>query len=161
MRQTKLLLASILLGIVGSGSALGQAHVAPARDPEKDKTIRVLLEVMGTQKLMQQMMSQMLDGFRSASPDVPAEFWDRFSKKMDTAALIDLLIPVYDRYYSKEDLDDLIGFYRSALGQKLLTTLPNVMRESMAIGQEWGKKKGEEVQHEIEKQRAQKKPAKR
>ena len=40
--------------------------------------------------------------------------------------------PIYARYFTEQELRDLIAFYRSATGQKVLTTLPNVILEATA-----------------------------
>jgi hypothetical protein len=42
------------------------------------------------------------------------------------------------------------AFYESPTGQKILSTLPQVMAESMKIGQEWGEKIGREAAEEIQ-----------
>ncbi len=35
--------------------------------------------------------------------------------------------------------------YRAPVGQKVVQELPNIMRESMAIGQQWGQQLGSEL----------------
>jgi hypothetical protein len=81
---------------------------------------------------------------------VPNEFWDRFEQKLGSQELVDQLIPIYDKYYTQQDLESLLAFYESPVGQKVLKTMPQVMQESMQIGQVWGQQKAQEVLKEIQ-----------
>ena len=47
------------------------------------------------------------------------------------------------------DIDGLIAFYESPLGRKVTATLPQITRESMTAGQQWGRAKAEEVMREL------------
>lgn len=119
-------------------------------DPLKKKEIEKLLELTGVTKLMDQMADQMLTAMREQkTADVPEEFWDEFRKQIDTNELLTLLIPVYDRHYSLQDLKVVNAFYSTDVGKRMLATLPQVMTESMAIGQKWGEELGTKVGAQI------------
>ncbi len=125
------------------------APAAPI-DPAKEAEIRKLLEITGTVKLVNQMLGQMMDGLRGRSSGLPPEFWDQLQKDMDPAKLVEKLIPVYDKYYSLDDLKAVNAFYQTPAGQHLLQAQPMVMKESMGIGQEWGRAAGMKAMLEIE-----------
>jgi uncharacterized protein len=129
-------------------SALG-AEGGGGISRKKQESIRTLLELTGMSKVVDQVISQMFEQFAKNAPSVPPEAWQRLQKKMKSEELIDLILPVYDKYYTQEDLDGMIAFYRSPVGQKVVRTLPDVSREGFVIGQEWGKRKGEEVIKEL------------
>jgi hypothetical protein len=40
--------------------------------------------------------------------------------------------------------------YASPVGKRLLATLPKITKESMAIGMEWGKRVGAQIEREAE-----------
>lgn len=67
------------------------------------------------------------------------------------------LMSIYDKYYTVEDLKAINAFYESPSGQKVLSTLPQIMQESMKIGQEWGSKIGAQAAEEIKQEKANKK----
>jgi len=123
---------------------------APAVDPAKEVEIRKLLETTGTVKLVNQMLGQMMETLRGRSTGLPPEFWDQLQKDMDPAKLVEKLIPVYDKYYSLDDLKAVNAFYQTPAGQHLLQAQPMVMKESMSIGQEWGRAAGMKAMLEIE-----------
>ena len=62
--------------------------------------------------------------------------------------------PLYDKYYTLDDLKAINAFYASPTGQKVLTSLPQIMQESMKIGQEWGAKIGAQAEEEIKQEKA-------
>jgi len=127
-------------------ASFARADVAPAKRAEIEK----LLQLTGMTKLVDQMKAQMIGSIRQSQPNAPAEFWDKFSAKMDSHQLIEKIVPIYDKYYTVEDLQALNAFYSSPVGHKILATLPNVMQESMRVGQEWGGELAQEAAHEIQ-----------
>jgi len=60
-----------------------------------------------------------------------------------------LAIPLYDKYYSPEDLKGLIQFYATPVGQKTLTVLPKLMPELQDEGRKWGEGLGRESMLEV------------
>lgn len=119
---------------------------------EKRQEIEKMLRLTGMEKLMDQMKTQMITGLKAQLTRVPDEFWTKFQEKMDTKELLEKIIPLYDKYYTTEDLKAVNAFYQSPAGQKILSTLPQIMQESMKIGQEWGKKIGKQAADEAEQE---------
>lgn len=128
--------------------ASAQTEIPAAKRQEIEKMLRLT----GMEKLMGQMKTQMITGLKTQIPQVPQEFWTRFESRMDMRTLLEKIIPLYDKYYTTEDLKAVNAFYESTAGQKVLATLPKIMQESMAIGQEWGKKIGEQAAAEAEQE---------
>jgi len=125
--------------------------VRPVIDPDKEKAIRKLLDLTGSSKIGMQIAQQMIATFRSSQSSVPDEFWVEFSKKIKPDDLINMIIPIYDKHYSKEDLEGLTTFYESPLGQKVIASIPQITSESMQVGQQWGEALGKEVVQELQK----------
>jgi hypothetical protein len=71
---------------------------------------------------------------------------------MDVNELIEKLMPIYDKYYTLEDLKAVNAFYESPAGQRLLVVAPMAMQDAMKIGQEWGEKLGKEAATEAEQE---------
>lgn len=71
---------------------------------------------------------------------------------MDMGSLTEEIIPLYDKYYTLEELKAINAFYQSPVGQKVLSTSPQIFQESVAIGQKWGEKMGKEASDEFEKE---------
>lgn len=122
------------------------------RDAEKEKAVRQLLEMTGASKLALQVMDQMLVSMKQAMPNVPDEFWTRFRKKIKSDDLTNQIAPIYGKYYTKDDLKQIIAFYNTPIGRKMIAVTPQISRESMTVGQEWGRKLGEEAVQEMKQE---------
>jgi hypothetical protein len=125
------------------------AQPEPTPSNPKEALIRDLLKTVGTTDLMEQMKRQIFDSFRKMAPSAGDDIWRELERRFDVNELTEKLVPIYDKYYSAEDLKGIVQFYRSPLGQRVLSTMPKVLSESMAIGQEWGRRKGEEIEKEL------------
>lgn len=128
-------------------------------DPAKEADIRRLLEVSGTKDLMMQTMQDMEKTIKpmmtSALP--PGEyreklvdlFFNKFHSNMNTQELLDMIIPVYDRYFSAAEVKGLLKFYETPLGQKSLSVLPKMIVELQETGRKWGENLGRQCMKEV------------
>lgn len=130
----------LVLAVVISAQSFAQTTGSPAIAHAKE-----LLVAMGTAKNAKQVIEMMVASYKQNMPEVPTVFWDEFQKEISMDELIDLVAPIYAKYYTDDELVQLIAFYKSPLGQKLTDKLPAITQESFAAGQEWGKKVGEKV----------------
>ena len=46
-------------------------------------------------------------------------------------------------------INKMIEFYQTPLGKKLVSTLPQIMQESMQVGQSWGKEVGDKIYNSL------------
>ena len=139
-----LLLAVIVI------SSLVPAHAEMSK--EKKQEIEKMLQLTGMEKTMTQMKNQMISSIKDKFTKLPDSFWDKVQKEMDMRGLLEQIIPLYDKYYTLEDLKAVNGFYQSPAGQKIISTMPQIMQESMKIGQEWGERVVRKVTTEAEKE---------
>jgi uncharacterized protein len=58
---------------------------------------------------------------------------------VSASELVDLLVPFYKKHYTEEELKQMIEFYKSPLGQKIVEKLALISQDSYIIGVEWGK----------------------
>ena len=84
------------------------------------------------------MMGQMIPALKQMAPQAPDSFWDECMEEFDDDALVDLVVPIYDKHLSAEDVKALLTFYQSPSGQRVIKALPAIMAESMSAGQQWG-----------------------
>ncbi|GEL10959.1 hypothetical protein SAMN05192550_1964 [Flavobacterium glycines] len=110
-----------------------------AQNPTKTEKIKQLLELSGSGKMGIQVMDQMMSSFKSSYSVVKQEFWEEFKKEINPDDIENMILPIYDKYYTEADIDQLTAFYKSPIGKKMIQTMPLVMRESMVAGQNWGK----------------------
>ena len=112
-------------------------------DPAKEKAIRHLMEVTGTSKLGDNMTEAVSFQVKNAmSRRLPADRLDKFmadfnqklSAKGPSSEVVDAQIPIYAQHFSMEDLQSMIQFYESPVGQRMVKALPAVLQESQRTG---------------------------
>lgn len=116
-----------------------------AQQTEKQANIRKFLELTGTQKMAEMMTNNMLNSIKASTKGVDSTFFAEFQKEVKFDGLLDQLIPIYDKYYSDTEIKELLQFYQSPVGQKVIATLPAITQEAMVIGQGWGKELSEKI----------------
>ena len=131
--------------------ALGAAGQAVAAQPS-EKQVRELFEVMHMDRMFGQMNTQMVTVMGQAVPCVPASYWQGFIDGDGARAVVDRMVPVFQRHFSAEEIDGLLKFYRSPLGQKVIAEMPATMAEGMQIGRQWGQQRAQEMLGQLQKQ---------
>ncbi len=107
-------------------------------DPKKEADIRKLIAATGEVALARQAMAQMRVSLQQLVPETPDSFWDEFMDEVKDEELIALLVPIYDRHLSHEDVKALLAFYTSPAGRRVIKALPSIAAESMKAGETWG-----------------------
>ena len=146
--MTRAVLAAFcgLLLTISPAAAQGPAASRPVAAATA-ASVRRLLAVTGATKLMLSTMETMIAGQRQANPQIPAGFWDAFMAhaRRDTTRLLELLVPIYAAHLTRSEIEELLRFYLSPVGQRLTAVQPDILRESTLAGQQWGEVIGRAV----------------
>lgn len=142
MRSLKMVLAALLCLHLALPSAM-----ADELTPEKRADIEKLLQVTDTLSLSKQMgmsvINQILKAKQAEKSEIPPEDIESLrniiSEVIDTnlGTLKEMFIPLYHRHFSATEIKSLIDFYNSEVGKKTVKVMPQLMQESMMIGQLW------------------------
>ena len=147
----KHVLAISVLILAGS-MATAAAAQTPAQNPTvqaspqidaeraaKRADIRKLIELTGAANISADALQKMIEPLKASYPQVPEEFWNTFVHEVHSDELVDLVIPIYDKYYTHAEIQELMRFYQSPVGQKTIKVLPKLSAEAIDAGQEWGR----------------------
>lgn len=115
----------------------------------KTENIKKLLELTGSGNMGAQVAQNMITSFKTSLPNVPQEFWDNCAKEMDADAIVKLVIPIYEKYYTDEDIKQINEFYQSETGKKMIKVMPMIVQESMEVGKTWGMEIGQKVMKDL------------
>ena len=102
--------------------------------PQKAQLILKLMDINGTHTAMENQLNQIIA--RSSSQDA-----QKLKDLVNVNDILKQLVPVFDRYYSEEDLKDLIAFYESPLGQKVMRVTPLLMKDTLQATLDYFKNK--------------------
>ena len=142
MRKSILRLLPVVFFVSAVCAQTTQSPVSPSMNAEqsaKRAEIRRLIELTGAANVSADALRQIIAPLKAGYPQVPQQFWDTFEKEVRSDELIDLVIPIYDKYYTRDEIHDLTLFYQSPVGQKTIKVLPKLSAEAIDAGQEWGK----------------------
>jgi len=123
-----------------------QAMLSTGDDPASKEDIQKLFEVMQIHQQMRQVMDAMMkqqtamidETLKKRYPQTSADKIARANrmivetvKDMPMDAMLDDMIPIYQRHFSKTDIDAMRTFYASPTGQKMMREMPELTSESM------------------------------
>jgi|SRR5579871_3565365 len=124
---------------------------------EKRAEIERLLKLTGVEKALTDSMNSMLTNLQvrveKDYPATPQDFWVKFKAKVSVHDLIEQMVPVYDRYYTLEDLKAANAFFDSPAGRKVVESGPMITRDCADVGSVWGQKISQQAVDEIAKAR--------
>jgi len=118
-----------------------------AADPSgaKARDIRKLLEASGIYDQLNLMKNNLLNqysmGFSRAYPKMPDAFWQEYYQligQQDIDALVERMIPVYDKNMSHEVVRKLIEMFETPFWEEWKVKMPAISREAGQIGSVWG-----------------------
>ena len=128
-------------------------------DAKKEADIRRMMELTGAGALGMQVMKNMESSVRPMMEDTlpPGAyrdklidlFFQKFHAQATQESLVDLVVPIYDRHFSDEEVKQLIAFYESPIGKKAVSELPQIVTESQQAGGAWGRDLGRKCMQEV------------
>jgi len=127
--------------------------------PQKQADIERLLEMTGTMTLGQQMgvafISQMTDVLRQAHPEIPQRLLDGLAKEINAVIEANLqgykslVVQLYHQHFTDDEIKELISFYATPIGQKLVAVTPQLIAESAEAGQKWGQSLRPQIEERV------------
>jgi hypothetical protein len=88
------------------------------------------------------------EGFKRKVPDAtPAQlaevddFAEKLFQGMPIDEMVNAMVPIYQKHLTREDIDSIVAFYSSPVGQKLQREQPAMMQEGMKVGGEIGRRR--------------------
>lgn len=100
-------------------------------------SVAKLVALTNTSEVVMTSMREMLPFIKNAVPDAPEAFWQDLMNELNPQELQKLLIPIYQKNFSEEEIQGLITFYQSPLGQKYIGLQMNMMDDSAQAAQMW------------------------
>jgi hypothetical protein len=144
MKHRYFLLAGLLL--VATATLGQQPAPSPGDAPASKEDIQRLFDVMQIHQQMHQVMDAMMKQqkamidqtlkkrYPQTSPEKIAradQLIAETMKNMPMDAMLDDMIPIYQKHFSKTDIDAMSTFYSSPTGQKMMREMPVLTSEAM------------------------------
>jgi len=122
--------------------------VAPVQAATKQEKIHELIEVTEVSHQMELALDSLwpliIERGREANPNVPPELWDQvrviggeeFSKSLPE--VLAQFERMYDISFTEEEIDALLGFYKSPIGNSVMHKLSEIAPQTATLGEAWG-----------------------
>ena len=137
-------------------SSLGLFASADELTAAKRANIEQLLQVTNTMALATQFgqkaaqdAAQMTQKLR---PDIPQHVIDMLPGEVmavfteNSSALEEKMIDIYHQNLSDTEIRELLAFYSSDIGRKVIRVMPAMAAQSMQAGQQWGESLGPQIE---------------
>lgn len=125
--------------------------------------VNALTQIFSRETVEAQMRGMIMRNVPAGKEKEAEEFIQEFSKEFSAEApkhidgLKAKVAVIYDKYYSAQDIKDLIAFYKTPIGQKSVAIAPKIAIESMQIGQGWGMELGKQIGERVNKRLSERK----
>jgi uncharacterized protein len=127
---------------------LGLSAFAQTGDdtPASKEDVENYLQVMHSHEMMANMVNAMTKPMHQMAHEqclkdkdqLPSDcearmnqYMDSMMKEMPWDEIMDSMVPVYQKHFTKGDLEALTAFYSSPTGQKVLKEMPGIMADAM------------------------------
>jgi hypothetical protein len=90
-------------------------------DASYSATLKKMFDASGSSETFQTVISQIFTTFKQRTGDANSAFFDEFEKEFLKASindLVEMLVPVYQKYLTQKDLEKMIKFYKTPTGKK-------------------------------------------
>jgi len=122
------------------------AQTSTDDSPATKADVERYLQVVHSQDMMKKMMSTMTQGMHQMmheqylkhQDELPADYESKMTAMMDEMfanmpmdEVMQSMVPAFQKHLTKGDIDNLVAFYSTPTGAKLLREMPSIMAESM------------------------------
>ena len=135
-------------------AAFGSASHAQQPSASAMSTARELIAVTGASTLFSPLIAGVVEQakvlFLQQNPSLSKDL-NEVATKMRTDLqprfneLVDEVARLYATNFSEQELTEILAFYKSAAGKKLLMAQPKIVDSSMKFAQEWANKLSDQV----------------
>lgn len=153
------LLTLALLAFCATSAQAQPGGVAPRPEiGSHEQAVTELFNLMDLEKTMVGSATAMIDAQVQASPDI-APYRDVLiewsSKYLTWDNIAPPLIKIYMEAFTEAETREMIAFYRTPIGKKALTKLPELFQKSALVGAEVGQAHQDELKAMILERKAQ------
>ena len=138
----------LIFMLAASGKVFGQQRAS-----SYDQAVMEMLKVVRADQQMVTGAEGMADAMTSSNPmllpfrDVIVD-WAK--KYLTWDAMLPEMIKAYKDTYTESEIRELIAFYKTPLGQKMLTSTPELAKKAMIIGAGIGQAHSDDLRQMIE-----------
>ncbi len=117
----------------------------------KQDRITELISLNGSFPLSKEIEKQLISRYKKQYSNVPESAWSSIEKKINVNDLIDKVADIYGNRFSEKEIDQLLIFYKSDLGKKVIQNSPYLISEIQTASSDWGMNITKMINNDLEK----------
>ena len=133
-------------GVWSQEAEKAQEKKAAPKLSEKEKDIRKLLGLMDLEATT---MEELMASMTQALPGVDEAFWEGLITEEDMKEIVEIMVPLYDKHFTHEEIKGVIEFYETPLGRTWVKKSTALMKDSVKAMQEWGMELGQRMMEKM------------
>lgn len=117
------------------------APVAEAPSADYVAAIDKFLEVSGSKETMKAQFPVLMNTLKNMLPNIPEDVFAKIEAKYRELffnRMVELIAPIYNRYFTLEELKNYIAFYETDLGRKIAKVSPTLINNLFKVGEQAG-----------------------
>ena len=87
--------------------------------------------------------------FQQIISEAPEETREELKKIFKTDEIIERVVPIYEKYYTIDELREIVNFYKSPAGSKHVRISPTIMEETLRSAFEYFQEKADEFPQQL------------
>lgn len=135
---------------------------ARCAQPASAAQVEKMMELAGSKKLVESVMEttvrHVFEEFQRLRPDIPPQVWDAVLTRSESPqvvqGLLDEIVPVYQRHFCADEIDDIIAFYQTPAGRKLSAEAPTIQREASEAGRNYAARISQQLAQDVQQELA-------
>lgn len=134
-------------------ACVGLALPSPSATAGEEREIELARELMsltGEDDAGVTAAAGIISQMKPSFPTVSDEEWAEVARTFSSEEMIEMSVTVYVKHFDESELSQLVDFYRSSLGQKLLQRTPAVLNEIAVIGNQWAQAKMQQISKKLQ-----------
>ena len=144
MRISRIIILCLCLLIVASGSYCEELT------QEKINAIKELMSITGSTQLAEivgkAVFQKMANSVQETNPEIDPRALKIIEEELtslmreetgEKGSFQQVIYPIYNKYLTLDEIREIIRFYKTPAGKKIISVLPNMMQESMQATQPW------------------------
>jgi len=134
------------------------AQQSPAVDPERVAAAKDMFKAMGQEAQFEAVINTMMRGMaqqlKQQRPAAAAQIDEATTLMIEKfrarkGEMVDLTAALYAEKFTAAELREVVAFYVSPIGKKIVSEQPAILQRSMVAGMEWGRRIGVEADREL------------
>lgn len=122
----------------GTNGASSSSQNLPPAHPVTAAQVYQILALTGTDTVKREMLDGLLPHMKQMMPYMPADVVEDLRRSLGTTDFEGAMVRSFQQHLSAEDAAEIIAFYQSPAGKRMIAVMPNILDEGREAGSELG-----------------------